>query len=64
MKHYGHDSILTKCASIQSEYPIKDLEMKVFHLTAAVAHLQAHNAHLQDVLRANNISMPDNLNTP
>ena len=42
---------------------LRGSEEKIHLLMGAVLHLQSHCAHLEEVLRANGIVMPDNLPT-
>ena len=57
MIHYHHENIQAECARIERD----DLDayiQKIHFMMGAITHLQSHCSHLEEVLRANNITMP------
>ena len=58
MNHHIHHCAFETVHAVQTQFPIHDLEVKVQLLCGLVNNLQSHCAHLEEVLRANNITMP------
>ena len=56
-----HMCIQTQMLGINESNPFKELNEKILYLTGAIVQLQAHCVHLQDILSANGIALPDNL---
>ena len=63
MISYRHQNIHDDFLKVQ-DLTLRGTEEKISLLMGSVAHLQNHCAHLEKVLRANGIVMPDNLPTP
>ena len=63
MISYRHQNIHDDFLKVQ-DLTLIGTEEKISLLMGSVSHLQKHCAHLEQVLRANGIKMPDNLPTP
>ncbi len=57
MKHYIHNCIAKDFLEI-ADTSLENYFRKIQLLMSAVMHLQSHCSHLEEVLRANNITMP------
>ena len=56
-----HMCIQTQMLGINESNPFKELNEKILYLTGAVVQLQAHCTHMENILSANGIALPDNL---